>query len=82
MRNSWVGSAAGDHEAEAGLFRRMARRIYLYGLRHLRDVAAAESHEIHFNCAVQFTTTLIGGDVAFSSFSITMNLWPSPVTSY
>src|SRR5262245_59801093 len=33
---------AGDQEAEAELFRRMARRIYLYGLRHLRDVAAAE----------------------------------------
>ncbi len=35
-----IGS--GDSEAEGELFRRMARRIHLYGLRHLRDVAAAE----------------------------------------
>ncbi len=32
----------GDREAEEELFRRMARRIHLYGLRHLRDAAAAE----------------------------------------
>jgi RNA polymerase sigma-70 factor (ECF subfamily) len=31
-----------DHEAEAELFRRMAPRIRLYGLRHLRDEQAAE----------------------------------------
>lgn len=31
-----------DREAEAELFRRMAPRIRLYGLRHLRDEAAAE----------------------------------------
>src|SRR5262249_2078063 len=35
-----IGS--GDREAEAEFFRRMARRIHLYGLRHLRDVAASE----------------------------------------
>ena len=35
-----IGS--GDREAEAELFRRMARRIRLYGLRHLRDAHAAE----------------------------------------
>jgi RNA polymerase sigma-70 factor (ECF subfamily) len=35
-----IGS--GDSEAEAELFRRMAPRIHLYGLRHLRDVAASE----------------------------------------
>ena len=33
---------AGDRNAEAELFRRMAPRIRLYGLRHLRDVHAAE----------------------------------------
>lgn len=31
-----------DREAEAELFRRMAPRIYLYGLRHLRDQHAAD----------------------------------------
>ncbi len=31
-----------DREAEAELFRRMAPRVRLYGLRHLRDHAAAE----------------------------------------
>src|SRR4029077_17028858 len=31
-----------DREAEAELFRRMAPRIRLYGLRHLRDAPAAE----------------------------------------
>lgn len=34
--------SAGDHEAEAELFRRMAPRVRLYGLRHLRDRHAAE----------------------------------------
>jgi RNA polymerase sigma-70 factor (ECF subfamily) len=34
--------AAGDREAEAELYRRLARRIRLYGLRHLRDPAAAD----------------------------------------
>jgi RNA polymerase sigma-70 factor (ECF subfamily) len=34
--------ASGDREAESELFRRMAPRIHLYGLRHLREVAAAE----------------------------------------
>ena len=33
---------AGDREAEAELFRRMAPRIRLYGLRHLRDNYAAD----------------------------------------
>jgi RNA polymerase sigma-70 factor (ECF subfamily) len=33
---------AGDHGAEAELFRRMAPRIRLYGLRHLRDAYAAD----------------------------------------
>ncbi len=33
---------AGDHEAEAELFRRMAPRVRLYGLRHLRNESAAE----------------------------------------
>src|SRR4029078_10836283 len=33
---------AGDREAEGELFRRMAPRIHLYGLRHLRDAAASE----------------------------------------
>ena len=33
---------AGEREAEAELFRRMAPRIRLYGLRHLRDVPALE----------------------------------------
>jgi RNA polymerase sigma-70 factor (ECF subfamily) len=35
-----IGS--GDRNAEAELFRRMAPRIRLYGLRHLRDEPAAE----------------------------------------
>jgi RNA polymerase sigma-70 factor (ECF subfamily) len=35
-----IGS--GDSEAEAELFRRMAPRIRLYGLRHLRDQCASE----------------------------------------
>jgi len=34
--------AGNDREAEAELFRRMAPRIRLYGLRHLRDEHAAE----------------------------------------
>src|SRR6188768_462937 len=33
---------AGDREAESALFRRMAPRVRLYGLRHLRNEAAAE----------------------------------------
>jgi len=33
---------AGDRMAESELFRRMAPRIRLYGMRHLRDVHAAE----------------------------------------
>ena len=33
---------AGDREAEAELFRRMAPRIRLYGLRHLRDQQASD----------------------------------------
>jgi RNA polymerase sigma-70 factor (ECF subfamily) len=33
---------AGDPEAETQLFRRMAPRIRLYGLRHLRDAYAAD----------------------------------------
>ena len=36
-----IGSGS-DREAEAELFRRMAPRIRLYGLRHLRDKHAAE----------------------------------------
>ena len=36
-----IGSGT-DREAEAELFRRMAPRIRLYGLRHLRDEHAAE----------------------------------------
>lgn len=36
-----IGSGT-DREAEAELFRRMAPRIRLYGLRHLRDQHAAE----------------------------------------
>jgi len=36
-----IGSGS-DREAEAELFRRMAPRIRLYGLRHLRDVYAAD----------------------------------------
>jgi RNA polymerase sigma-70 factor (ECF subfamily) len=36
-----IGSGT-DREAEAELFRRMSPRIRLYGLRHLRDEAAAE----------------------------------------
>ena len=35
-------SSGSDCEAEAELFRRMAPRIRLYGLRHLRDEHAAE----------------------------------------
>lgn len=35
-----IGS--GNHDAEAELFRRMAPRVRLYGLRHLRDQAAAD----------------------------------------
>jgi len=38
---SQIGSGS-DLEAEAELFRRMAPRIRLYGLRHLRDVHAAD----------------------------------------
>src|SRR5258706_8854899 len=33
---------AGEREAEAELFRRMAPRVRLYGLRHLRDGHAAD----------------------------------------
>lgn len=33
---------AGNREAEAELYRRMAPRVRLYGLRHLRDVHASE----------------------------------------
>ena len=33
---------AGDRDAESALFRRMAPRVRLYGLRHLRNEAAAE----------------------------------------
>jgi RNA polymerase sigma-70 factor, ECF subfamily len=36
-----IGSGS-DSEAEAELFRRMAPRVRLYGLRHLRDEQAAE----------------------------------------
>src|SRR5215831_13585924 len=36
-----IGSGT-DREAEAELFRRMAPRVRLYGLRHLRDEHAAE----------------------------------------
>jgi RNA polymerase sigma-70 factor, ECF subfamily len=36
-----IGSGS-DREAEAELFRRMAPRIRLYGLRHLRDPAASD----------------------------------------
>jgi RNA polymerase sigma-70 factor (ECF subfamily) len=32
----------GDRGAEAALFRRLAPRVRLYGLRHLRDPAAAD----------------------------------------
>lgn len=34
--------ATGDREAEAELYRRLAPRVRLYGLRHLRDTAAAD----------------------------------------
>jgi RNA polymerase sigma-70 factor (ECF subfamily) len=34
--------AGNDHDAEAELFRRMAPRVRLYGLRHLRDEHAAD----------------------------------------
>lgn len=37
-----VRVASGDREAEAELFRRLAPRVRLYGLRHLRDPAAAD----------------------------------------
>ncbi|HET7291666.1 MAG TPA: sigma-70 family RNA polymerase sigma factor [Vicinamibacteria bacterium] len=33
---------AGDHAAEADLFRRLGPRVRLYGLRHLHDPAAAD----------------------------------------
>jgi RNA polymerase sigma-70 factor, ECF subfamily len=36
-----IGSGS-DHEAEAELFRRMAPRIRLYGVRHLRDAHASD----------------------------------------
>jgi RNA polymerase sigma-70 factor (ECF subfamily) len=36
------GAGAGAAEAEAELFRRFAPRVRLYGLRHLRDPAAAD----------------------------------------
>lgn len=36
-----IGSGS-DHEAESELFRRMAPRIRLYGLRHLREEQAAQ----------------------------------------
>ena len=35
-------ASGGDAEAEAELFRRMAPRIRLYGLRHLREAAGAD----------------------------------------
>ena len=35
-------ASGGDREAEAEFFRRMAPRIRLYGLRHLRDAFAAD----------------------------------------
>jgi RNA polymerase sigma-70 factor (ECF subfamily) len=35
-------AAGGDHNAETELFRRMAPRVRLYGLRHLRDEHAAD----------------------------------------
>ena len=34
--------ATGDRSAEAALYRRLAPRVRLYGLRHLRDAAAAD----------------------------------------
>lgn len=34
--------AAGDRDAEAELYRRLAPRVRLYGLRHLRDPTAAD----------------------------------------
>jgi RNA polymerase sigma-70 factor (ECF subfamily) len=37
-----VRVAAGDRGAEAELYRRLAPRVRLYGLRHLRDPAAAD----------------------------------------
>jgi RNA polymerase sigma-70 factor (ECF subfamily) len=37
-----VRLAAGDRDAEAELFRRLAPRVRLYGLRHLRDRGAAD----------------------------------------
>ena len=37
-----TGVAGGDHGAEAELYRRLAPRARLYGLRHLRDPAAAD----------------------------------------
>lgn len=35
-------AGGGDHDAEAVFFRRMAPRVRLYGLRHLRDSTAAD----------------------------------------
>jgi RNA polymerase sigma-70 factor (ECF subfamily) len=37
-----AGVAGGDRGAEAELYRRLAPRVRLYGLRHLRDPAAAD----------------------------------------
>ncbi len=37
-----AGVAGGDRGAEAELYRRLAPRVRLYGLRHLRDAAAAD----------------------------------------
>lgn len=37
-----VRVATGDREAQAELYRRLAPRVRLYGLRHLRDPAAAD----------------------------------------
>jgi RNA polymerase sigma-70 factor, ECF subfamily len=37
-----VRVATGDRDAEAELYRRLAPRVRLYGLRHLRDSAAAD----------------------------------------
>jgi RNA polymerase sigma-70 factor (ECF subfamily) len=36
-----AGGAGGDAQAEGELYRRLARRVRLYGLRHLRDEHAA-----------------------------------------
>jgi RNA polymerase sigma-70 factor (ECF subfamily) len=43
--DAWLARQIGsgnDREAEAELFRRLAPRVRLYGLRHLRDEAAAD----------------------------------------